>query len=267
MFTITISKKIFEISRVLCRKIKKEWYAFALGKLTISNSDVDFQVTDIYVPRQEASTTHVYIPAEGMLEISDALDKIQEYHKDWILLGMWHSHGELKCFHSLVDLENINMIHQSFPKKYLPTIVNYEKIFGPGVLNEYKVEPMISGGLKGFKVQLGPLRMEINLRQEIDDELFFVTWYAHFYAIKALLEVLREHFETIPIFTAEARVARPCIISIVVNNFDQIEGKVFAYEKKPKEIDARLIVKEIDEAPIFASEESLDQIVSRIRVV
>ncbi|MCR8454133.1 MAG: hypothetical protein NDP13_03995 [Crenarchaeota archaeon] len=265
MFTITVSRKVFEISKLLCRRIKKEWYAFALGKLLQSDHNPDFQIVDMYLPRQEASATHVYIPSEGMLEISDALVEIRKHNKNWILLGMWHSHGDLKCFHSRIDLENINMIYQSFPREYLPAVIEYERL-GPEILNEYRAEPIIDKGLRGFKICFGSLCIELNLRQEIDDEVFFTTWYAHLYTIKALPEVLRGYFGTIPIFTTSIKVSRRCVVSVVVNNHDQIEGKVFLYGRNSDEVDAKIVIRDLDEDPIFANRELLNEILSKVKI-
>ncbi|GEM_PF-5650759 len=271
MFSIVVSKDVHNISRIICRKIVKEWYAFALGKLILKKNNVVFQIADIYVPYQEASITHVYIPPEGMMEMFDVYPRIKRKRSDWILLGMWHSHAETRVFHSFIDRENISNIYQTFPKHYLPSASTYEKIFGPEILREMHAEPILGSGLRGFRICFGSLCVEIDLRQEVDDELFFVTWYSHLYTIKALVDVLKEYFGAIPILSSKLRKTVRYVVSVVVNNYADIEGRVFIFDSlrggAPRESRADVCVEDIKESPIFARRESLEEIISKIRVM
>jgi len=273
MFKIVISKEIYEISKTICRRIREEWYAFALGRFqNLNGNDIAFYITDLYIPQQEASITHVRIPSSSMVEMFDAFSVIEKERENWTLLGMWHSHGEVRVFHSFVDLENINKIFKTFPTQHLPMGSISEKIFGPEILGDIGIEPIISGGFRGIRMCFGSTCLEIDFRQQIDDEKFFANWYSHFYVMRAFVEIIKEYFGSIPIIKGTLKKIVRYIVSVVVNNHNEIEGKIFAFDpykrsESPSSFDASISIENLRDKPLFARKESLNEILSKIRMV
>lgn len=230
MYVIKIPKQVLSMSKLICKKVRKEWYALPIGQVRRREGKYEFIVETLYVPEQYASYAHVEIPADVNVMMFDKLDSIIGKEKRRKLLGMWHSHGDISVFHSSEDLNNINIIFRCF-LKYLPSFYTIDELVSIISGEDLKIEPIIeSNGFKGLRILLGSAYIQIDFSKSIKNVDFFVRWYKHFYDIKCMVEVLREYYGVQPIMKSLVRSKSYYIMSVVVNNVDDVLGEIFIFE-------------------------------------
>lgn len=270
MHVIKISKQVLSLSRSICREIRKEWYAFPVGQAKRIGKEYEFIVEALYIPEQYASFTHVMVPADVSVMMLEKLDSIISKKREWRLLGMWHSHGDMSVFHSSEDLDNINIIFRSF-LQYLPSFYTSDELISIISSEDLKIEPIIDdNNFKGLRMLLGSAYIQIDFNKPINNIDFFIRWYKHFYDIKCMMEVLREYYDARPIVKSVAKSRSYCIMSVVVNNIGDILGEVFTFEHTisgviRKREKARVETVDVPRTQNFWNTETIAKILERIK--
>jgi len=266
---VGISRHVMEFSKRICGYVRMEWYAFPLGRVQWMGDEAIFLVEDLYIPRQIASRMHVEIPADVNVQIIGELDRLRSVDRNILLLGMWHSHGDLGVFHSGEDMSNISKIFQGF-LKYLPSRYHREELIGMFKGNIYSVEPIIVDNMfRGIKFSFGVASIQIDFDKPIENIDFFVRWYKHFYDIKCFFEVLREYYKVEPIVKNLSKRKAYYLLSVVVNNRGDMLAEIFIRECRDSEISiestkAKIRVVDMKKKPYFLTRASFDDIIRRI---
>jgi len=92
-------KKIEKFAKKKYEKEEKEVIGFLIGYF----HQRQIEVTDVIVPDQKASTTHVEVEEE--VSLVNALIKSYKKGTNEVAVGWWHSHPGFKCFLSAIDME------------------------------------------------------------------------------------------------------------------------------------------------------------------
>lgn len=268
MHRIILSEAVYRLSKIICSRVKKEWYAFPLGNYKCDRDLCTFFVVDLYVPKQHATVTHVSIPSEDISIFYEYLrDYLQKKGKQ-VMLGMWHSHGDIGVFHSSEDLANIDRIYQTFTS-VLPFAFVGEIPFSIALSKQFSVEPIINDGFRGIKLSFGTASFEMIFGVGIKDKDFFVKWYKYFYDIKFFLEMLENKYGSNPMLKALIKNKIYYVVSVVVNNRNEFDARIFSFEitssgvKKSSE-KAKVEVKKINEKPVLLSMDNIDAVLNRI---
>ena len=261
-FTVNINKEVFELSKIICKKVHYEWYAFALGNVSKHENIITFYVEDLLIPQQEVSPTDAIVLPKDSLKAIKEMDLFREHKKHLYIIGMWHSHGDMPVFNSAVDQENIKTIYRTL-NAYIKEIDFKRLIIGVSKdIPRFNVR-FSEDGVTSISISGATIQLSFKLAKPLSDPKAFAKIYAELYSAFKLLK----HYCGLKIMTERVIEKIKPLISIVVNNRGEVIADVFILDEV--EIDerikrARVNIVEMPRKPIFLIKENLKSILERI---